>query len=272
MVALDATAGSGGYSKAICEAAKNITLVAIDADSEAAERTKNTLSECSCVCTVVESNFRNLDEVLDGCNIRELDVIVFDLGLSSEQLEESGRGFSFARDEPLMMTLATPEKHDGFTAYQVVNDWSKQALADIFYGYGEERAARRIATAIDEAREKGPIETTRQLVSIVEKVVPRARIHAATRTFQALRIAVNDELGALKEGLAKAVEHLKPKGRVAVVSYHSLEDRIVKHFFGELNTLGKGNVLTKKPIIPTDKEKKENPRSRSAKLRIFKKS
>jgi 16S rRNA (cytosine1402-N4)-methyltransferase len=173
------------------------------------------------------------------------------------------------------MTFSQEVKESDVTAYDVVNDWSEESLADIIYGYGEEKYARRIAKAIVQKRNERPINSSLELAQVVKSAVPIfyrfGRIHPATRTFQAIRIAVNDELGALEEGLTKSFEIIPDQGRIAVISFHSLEDRIVKNFFKSKKVSGEGELLTKKPILPTEAEIKRNPRSRSAKLRIIKK-
>ncbi|PIZ85308.1 16S rRNA (cytosine(1402)-N(4))-methyltransferase [Candidatus Nomurabacteria bacterium CG_4_10_14_0_2_um_filter_33_9] len=215
------------------------------------------------------------------------DAIIFDLGLSSDQLENSGRGFSFMKDEPLLMTMKENPSLDDLTAIDIVNSWGEESLVDIIYGYGEERFSRRIAKGIIEARKKNNIKTTFDLVKIIGDSVPsaykRQRIHFATRTFQALRIAVNDELGALKVGLEKGFEILKKParphdslgagggGRMSVISFHSLEDRIVKRFFRDKKEKSEAILINKKPIIPKEEEIKNNGRSRSAKLRVLEK-
>ncbi len=203
------------------------------------------------------------------------DAIIFDLGVSSDQLENSGRGFSFLKDEPLLMTLKANSSPEDLTAKDVVNNWSEENLADIIYGYGEERWSRKIARGIVEARQNGEIRTTGELTGIVEKSVPvryrKGRIHPATRTFQAIRIAVNDELRALEEGLTKGFEVLKKEGRMAVVSFHSLEDRVVKRFYQNKEREGEAKLVNKKPITPSGEEIRENRRSRSGKLRILEK-
>jgi 16S rRNA (cytosine1402-N4)-methyltransferase len=192
--------------------------------------------------------------------------VLFDLGLSSWHLEKSGRGFSFSRDEPLDMRF-----QGGVTAQEIVNWWPQKELERMLKEYGEERFAKRIANEIVRSREKEPITSTLQLVSIIERAVPywyqKRRIHPATKTFQALRIAVNDELNNLGRALPQAIEVLKPGGRLVVISFHSLEDRIVKNFLRENSRKGLLKVLTKKPVKPSAEEVKVNPRSRSARLR-----
>ena len=211
---------------------------------------------------------------MDQAGVAQVDGILFDLGLSSDQIEESGRGFSFKTNEPLLMTMKKDLLSTDITAYEVVNSWAEQTLADIIYAYGEDRFARRIAKAIVTAREIRAIETAEQLSEIVASAVPKfgfKKINPATKTFQAIRIAVNDELGAIKEALPKAFIRLKPGGRMALISFHSLEDRIVKRFFKEKEKAGEGELINKKPITPSPQELAENPRSRSAKLRIIEK-
>ncbi len=269
---IDGTFGGGGHSREICKRNPNVTIIAFDQDAGAFEKARDKFEDSHCKIKFVNENFRNLDK-----HAESVDGVMLDLGLSSDQLENSGRGFSFMKDEPLLMTmkdkgdnLTSPED---VTAREVVNNWEEESLADIIYGYGEEKFARRIAKGIVEARKTKAIETTTDLVKIIGDSVPalyrRGRLHFATRTFQALRIAVNDELGALKEGLEKGFTALKPGGRMAVISFHSLEDRVVKRFYKEKEKEGKGKLMNKKPIIATAEEIKNNPRSRSAKLRIL---
>lgn len=265
---VDGTLGLGGHTKEMVKRfGDTIRIIAIDQDAEAIEIAKQHLASMSANMQFYCTNYRKFDEVLATAGITTIDGFLIDLGLSSYQLESGNRGFSFLRDEPLAMTMATDAE---LTARIVVNTWQEETLADIIYGYGQEKFARKIAHAIVEAREKQSIETTGQLVSIIETVISRkGKIHPATRTFQALRIAVNDELGALDEGLQKAWQYIAPKGRIAVITFHSLEDRKVKHFFKSKKA--ESSFLTKKPIIPTREEIMQNPRARSAKLRIIEK-
>lgn len=272
---VDATVGGGGYTKALCDVVGSKgKVIGFDVEQQALDRAKIHVSACPCEHTFVQTNFRDVDTTLENLGITEIDAIVFDLGISSFHLESSGRGFTFLSDEPLSMTLTDTVSDDQTTAQDVVNGWAEESIADVLYGYGEERYARRIAKAIVEVRQQKPIETTQQLVQVIESAVPasyrRGKIHPATRTFQALRIAVNDELGSLTEALPKAYSLLRKGGRMAVVSFHSLEDRLVKQFFKHCSAVG-ATAITKKPIIPTETEKKHNPRSRSAKLRILQK-
>ncbi len=278
-IVLDATFGGGGHSKEILERYPNVKVVALDQDKGAWEKAKSKFRGLEKRISFVNKNFRDLDnlgaELPSRSSAPKFDAIIFDLGLSSDQLENSGRGFSFMKDEPLQMTMKENPLPEDLTAMDIVNGWSEKSLADIIYGYGEERFSRRIAKGIVEARKKGKIETTGQLVKIIEENVPsayrRGRLHFATKTFQALRIAVNDELGTLQIGLEKGLEALKKGGRMAVISFHSLEDRIVKRFYKEKEKEKKVILINKKPIIGKEEEIKNNPRSRSAKLRILEK-
>ncbi|PIQ69142.1 MAG: 16S rRNA (cytosine(1402)-N(4))-methyltransferase [Candidatus Taylorbacteria bacterium CG11_big_fil_rev_8_21_14_0_20_46_11] len=279
-VILDATLGGGGHSEALCQNVHEATFICLDADEKAIERSKERLSTCSCTFHFYQTNFRNLDRALIEFGITSINRAVFDLGLSSYQLESSvegasehlGRGFSFRGSEPLTMTYASTVTPDMITAEQIVNEWAEENIATIIESYGEDRQARRIARAIVSARAVRPITTTAELRDIIERAVPRrGKIHPATKTFQALRMTVNDELPALQEGLTKAWSLLAPQGRIAVISFHSLEDRFVKNFFRDEAKKGTGILITKKPLVPTDDEVWENPRSRSAKLRIIEK-
>ncbi len=274
-IALDGTFGGGGHSAEICKRFPGARIIAIDKDKGAWEKAKDKFKNLNCQINFHNTDFRDLDKVLEEEGIPEVDGIILDLGLSSDQLENSGRGFSFTKDEPLLMTMKESPKEEDLTAQDVVNTWSEENLANIIYGYGEERYSRRIAKGICEERKTKSIKTTLDLVRIIEGAVPGAykggRIHCATRTFQAIRIAVNDELGAIEVGLAKGFQFLKKGGRIAVISFHSLEDRIVKNFFRDMQKEGEAKLLNKKPITAGEKELKENPRARSAKLRVLEK-
>jgi len=267
----EGTVGLGGHSRVLCEKiGKYGFFIGTDADQESLTIAEERLNDISCKKLFVCDNFRNIDVVLTKAGVEKVDAILLDIGLSNRQLEVAPRGFSFMRDEPLLMTFRS--SGEGLTAREIVNEWADESIADIIYGYGEERYARRIAKGIVEARKEKPIETTGQLVEIVKQCVPKVRfskINPATKTFQALRIAVNDELGALREGLQKGFAHLAPGGRMAVISFHSLEDRIVKEFFRKQADEGIGTIVTKKPLVPSDIEVSENPKSRSSKLRII---
>ena len=271
-VVVDATYGQGGHSKALKAEAK-IKLISIDADPAAG-------------AGVVNANFGDLKEVAEGLGIKSIDKIVFDLGWNKGQLI-SGRGFSFMHDEPLIMSYGDKPR-SGFTAAEMLNTFTEKALADIFFGYGEERYARRIAAAVVERRKTKEFETTLELVEVIKDSVPaayrRGRLHPATKSFQALRIAVNNELGVIEQGLASAWELLSCGGRIAVITFHSIEDRLVKRTFAALAKGGanpakpdarpegsRGRLLYKKPLIPSQKEVKENAASRSAKLRAIEK-
>lgn len=270
-VVLDATLGGAGHAEAMLQAAR-IRLIGLDADPEALVRAGERLNAYEHEATLVASNFRVVGSVLEELGIKQLDKALFDLGLSSDELELSGRGFSLQRDEPLSMAFDPSQE---LTAADLLRYLDAQKLADIFRVYGEERYAMRIARQIVEVRELSPIETTGQLrdavIASVPAVYARGRIHPATKVFQALRIAVNDELGALREGLAAAWQHLKPGGRLAVISFHSLEDRIVKQFMRDKAQAEEGVLLSKKPIPPSEEEVRANPRARSAKLRAIEK-
>ena len=279
LVIVDATFGGGGHSAEICGRYPGIKIIAIDQDQNAWRSAQEKFKDLNCDITFHNTNFKNLTDVLKEEGTKEIDGVVLDLGLSSDQLENSGRGFSFLIDEPLIMTMKDikdnlPRPED-LTARDIVNTWSEKSLSDIIYGYGEERFSRKIAQGIVDSRKKKKIETTFDLVKIIEGVVPgkyrRGKIHCATKTFQALRIAVNDELGALSIGLIKGFNALRIGGRICVISFHSLEDRIVKKFFKEKAKEGTARLINKKPIIAKSEELKNNRRSRSAKLRILEK-
>lgn len=268
---LDATVGGGGHARALLSlVGKDGTVVGIDRDEETLARLKKEFSKANFIA--ISGDFRDLDNLLRRAGVRTLDAALFDLGMSSWQIEHSGRGFSFLRDEPLVMSFE-PHPRPHRTAAAILNQYDERSLAELLRTYGEERHARRIARAITEERRKKPFRTTFDLVRTVERVVPRrsGRIHPATRTFQALRIAVNDELSALNNGLDGAWEYLQGGGRLAVIAFHSLEDRIVKQFFQSKKQSQDGQIITKKPITASPEELRKNPRARSAKLRVMKK-
>jgi len=276
MTILDCTLGGGGHSREICSRiGRKGVLVGLDQDEASLAKVREGMKKCGCAFIAVNENFRNLDAVLEQMHIQTVSGILFDLGLREDQLSASGRGFSFRRDEPLIMTFSSKLSQGKLTAYEIVNAWSEEEIGRILKEYGEERFARRIAKGIVTHRKIGPIKTTKDLVHIIEKSTPifyqKGRGHAARKTFQALRIVVNDELGALKEGLIKATARLAPGGRIAVISFHSLEDRIVKHFFKEMKEAENFNSITKKPIVPGEAEIERNPLARSAKLRVVEK-
>lgn len=269
---LDGTLGGAGHALALAKALKGkLGIIGFDRDPVAIERAKKLLEGAAENIILENSDFRSLDTVLAKNGIEKVDMILLDLGISSDELEISGRGFTFQKDEPLLMTMGDPKTYP-FTAKDIVNGWEEETLANIIFGYSEDRFARRIAKAIVFYRAKKQIETSSELAEIVKSAAPsfvrRGKIHPATKTFQALRIAVNDELNALRDGLKKGFEKLNDGGRMAVISFHSLEDRIVKDFYKQQTT---GKILTKKPITASAQELAENPRSRSAKLRIIEK-
>ncbi len=271
---LDGTLGGAGHALAVAKAfAGKLTIIGLDRDPQAILRATETLKDKAEKVILENEDYRNLDKVLDKHGIVGVDLILLDLGLSSDELENSGRGFTFQKDEPLLMTMGDPTKYP-FTAKDIVNNWAEEDIANVIFGYGEERFARKIARTLVDYRAKKKIETSGELAEIVKNCIPgffkRGKIHPATKTFQALRIAVNDELGALKEGLSKGYERLNKGGRMAVISFHSLEDRIVKDF-NKQKAIEGAKIITKKPIIAIDQEQAENPRSRSAKLRILEK-
>ncbi len=276
-VVVDGTLGGGGHSEEIARRfGADITLIGIDMDQGALDRSHARISKITPHAQFFRNNFRNVDKVVVMAGKQHANRILLDIGLSSDQFELSGRGFSFRKEEPLLMTFSDDPKHHPFTAWTIVNEWEESSIADVIYGYGEERFARRIARAIVEERTLRTIDTTTELVHIIEAAVPfwyrRGKIHPATKTFQALRIAVNDELGALREGLMASYGILSSGGRLAVISFHSLEDRIVKQYFKKLADEEGALLVTKKAIVPSEDEVKANPRSRSAKLRIIQKS
>jgi len=265
---LDATFGGGGHSLEILKRFPKVNVVAIDQDKGVWNKAKDKFKGFEKRISFANINFREIDTLKDT-----FEGIIYDLGLSSDQLENSGRGFSFMKDEPLLMTMKENPSPEDLTALDIVNGWEEKSLADIIYGYGEERFSRKIAKGIVEARKEKKIETTWDLVKIIEASVPgsykKGRLHFATKTFQALRIAVNDELQTLQMGLKKGFDVLNKGGRMSVISFHSLEDRIVKRFFKEKQKEDEVILINKKPIIPKEEEIKSNPRSRSSKLRVL---
>lgn len=272
-VVVDCTLGAGGHAKEIIKhLGKDGVYVGIDADISAIEALEE-LKKSKCTVHLVHSNFSQLAEVLEKLELKP-DAILADLGWRSEQFEDMKKGFSFNNEEPLIMTYGDPKSHI-FTAGDIVNDWAEESIADIIYGYGGEQFSRRIAKAISIARKEGDITSAKQLADIVSASVPGfyrgGRIHPATKTFQALRIAVNDELGVLRTLLADGFDSLAPDGKMAIITFHSLEDKIVKEFFREVARDKRGVRITKKPITATEEELKFNPRARSAKLRVIQK-
>lgn len=272
-IVVDATAGYGGHSFAMLSEQPGITLLALDADPSAVERAREKLRPFAAKAEVVESNFDALAAVLKKHKLKAIHKALFDLGWNSGQLA-LGRGFSFLYDEPLNMSYGK-KPASGFFAHEILNTWEESTLADVLYGYGEERYARRIAKAIVARRDIQPIKTTIEFVEIIKDAVPvgyrHGRLHFATRSFQALRMAVNDELGVTERGVTAAFDHLCVGGRVAVITFHSIEDRAVKRLFAGFVRAKIGRLVVKKPLVPTRAEITTNPRARSAKLRVIEK-
>jgi 16S rRNA (cytosine1402-N4)-methyltransferase len=277
---LDGTLGGGGHTRRLLEEGANV--IGLDQDPDALDFSRRMLSGFGDSFSAIQANFRSYGDLLATVGIQHgLDGILLDLGVSSRQLENAGRGFSFQTDGPLDMRMNPSAE---LTAETVVNQWEEDELIRVFREYGEERAAKRIARAIVLARRQQTISTTLQLANLVESVVPRrGRQHPATRVFQALRIAVNDEFGALESALDEAHQWLRPGGRLAVITFHSLEDRIVKKFMRRqcLEWIDRPefpepkpnpecyfDLVVRKPLVPSEEEVAENPRARSAKLRV----
>jgi 16S rRNA (cytosine1402-N4)-methyltransferase len=263
---IDCTVGAGGHSLAILEKNNPGKVLAIDWDEESLQllklKIKNQKLKINGRLILISNNFKNLKQIVKENNFHPINGILFDFGLSGWQIEESGRGFTFRKDEPLAMNFGEQD----LGAAEIINKWPEKSLREVFLKYGEERYSRRIAKRIVEERQRQPIKTTFQLKDAIEKAIPyRWRAdRVLARIFQSLRIVVNDELENLKQGIEQAVEILVPGGRLVVISFHSLEDRIAKSFFKENKSL---KILTKKPIMASEEEIKSNPRSRSAKLR-----
>jgi len=264
---VDCTVGLGGHSRALLEAGA-ARIIGLDRDLDALARARETLAPWGDRVELVHADYRAIDDVLDRRQIDRVDGALADLGVSSLQFDDPGRGFSFQRDEPLDMRM---DRSRGDTAADLVARSSERELADAIFQYGEERYSRRIARAIVEARDETPIDTTGRLATIVRGAQPRhgySRIDPATRTFQALRIWVNQELDGLDRFVEAAARRLRRGARLVVIAFHSLEDRIVKHTLRALQQReGLVRVLTKKPLVPGDEEVARNPRARSAKLR-----
>ena len=264
---VDCTVGLGGHARALLEAGAT-RLIGLDRDRDALDLARETLAPWSDRVELVHADYRSLGDVLDRREARLVDGTLADLGVSSLQFDAPGRGFSFQRDEPLDMRM---DRSEGDTAADLVARASERELADAIFTYGEERFSRRIARAIVEARVESPVATTGRLATIVRRAVPRRgfmRIDPATRTFQALRIWVNRELEGLDRFVEAAAARLAVAARLVIITFHSLEDRIVKHTLRALDRGGAGvKVLTKKPLVPGDEEVGRNPRARSAKLR-----
>jgi 16S rRNA (cytosine1402-N4)-methyltransferase len=274
-VMVDTTIGQGGHSLLLGKTlGPEAVIVGLDVDINAVRRAQINLKELACKVILLNSNFSRIDEQLRSRGIEKVDFILADLGISSAQLADAEFGLSFQTNMPLDMRI---DKRLKRTAADIVNKSDEKSLADLIYGFGQDRASRRIARFIVRQREIEPIKTTGQLAQIVCKAFGktnrgrRSRIHPATRTFQALRIAVNDELENLKKLLASAPDLLNKNGYIAVISFHSLEDRLIKSDFRQNEKSGIYRIVTKKPIVPTRKEIEENRRARSAKLRIAQK-
>lgn len=284
-VYVDCTLGGGGHSLKISQQLNdNALIIGIDQDIEAINAAKIRLNDVKCQVKIIHNNFSQINEILDECNIDKVDGILFDLGVSSHQIDTAERGFSYMQNAPLDMRMDTSKN---FTAYNVVNEYAEENLYKIFHEYGEERFSNRIVKAIVNARKIKPIETTGELVKIIENVVPfnKKSGHPAKRIFQAIRIEVNKELEILNEAINSAVDHLKIGGRIAVITFHSLEDRIIKNTFKTLATdcicpknfpvcvcNHKATIkILGKVATATEEEIKKNSRAKSAKIRIAEK-
>ena len=285
---VDGTLGGGGHASGICQnLSKNGTLIGIDRDRDALEAAEKRLAEHECKKYFVQSNYSDIKEVLEELEIEKIDGALLDLGVSSFQLDNPERGFSYMHDAPLDMRMS---QDDDFTAYDVVNDYDAKELTEVIRKYGEERWASRIADFVVKARKTKPIETTSELVDVIKAAIPaaarRTGPHPAKRTFQAIRIEVNDELGQLERAVDEFCDVLAPGGRLCIISFHSLEDRIVKEIINKrinpctcpkefpVCVCGKVGDIKKssnKPILPSEEELENNPRARSAKLRIAEK-
>lgn len=282
---VDGTLGGAGHSYEICKRLTTGRLIGIDQDMNAINAATERLKEFKDKVTLVHSNFSNVKQVFEDLGIEKADGFLLDIGVSSHQLDEAERGFSYMQDAPLDMRMDTSRS---LSAYEVVNEYSEKDLNDIIFEYGEERWAKRIAEFIVAERKIKPIETTFELVDVIKKAVPKGARkdgpHPAKRTFQAIRIEVNGELDVLKTAINDMTDLLNPKGRLAIITFHSLEDRIVKNEFRKQENpctcprefpvcvcgkKSKGRVVTRKPILPSDEELSANHRARSAKLRVF---
>lgn len=280
---LDLTLGRAGHASEILARLTSGTLIGVDQDIEAIEASNERLKEISSHFTLVKDNFSNVKGILDSLGIKEIDGVIMDLGVSSPQFDEVERGFSYWEDAPLDMRM---DQSQSLSAYEVVNTYPLDRLAKIFKEYGEDPYSQKVAQKIVKEREKGPIKTTSELVEIIKSAKPESELrkkgHPARQIFQAIRIEVNDELNALGKALSDVLPYLSSGGRLLVISFHSLEDRIVKQTFKSKTTIVGNRVngpmeennidyrlITKKPILPTSEEIENNPRSRSAKLRII---
>lgn len=274
-IVVDCTFGSGGHAKEILSRlGKNGTYIGIDADASAFLNSDIDFESYESTTHTVVDNFRSLNQTLTNLKIERVDAVLADLGWRTEQFTEGGKGFSFHEDSTLLMTYGNPSNYT-FTAYDIVNEWDENNIADVIYGYGEERGSRRIAKAIVDYRQEEEIKTAKQLAEIVSEALPKRlrnpRIHPATKTFQALRIAVNDELGALETLITDGFVSLAHGGKMAIITFHSIEDRMVKQLFKSYVHDKTANQITKKPITASDEEREANPRARSAKLRVIEK-
>ena len=281
---LDGTLGGAGHSSEIVKRLTAGRHIGVDRDTVALEAAKDRLAPWMDRVTLVHDNFANLASILDSLGLEKIDGMLFDLGVSSPQLDDGSRGFSYMVDAPLDMRM---NREDRLTAYDVVNTWPREELRRMWFDYGEERYAPLIAAAMERRRAEKPIETTLELVDVIRSAMPaqalREKQHPAKRSFQAIRIAVNDELGSVERMLADAIDRLNPGGRLAVITFHSLEDRIVKSAMQQAargctcppefpvcvcGNKPKVKLVTRKPIVSGREELEENPRARSAKLRV----
>lgn len=285
---VDCTLGGAGHSSLIAaQLTDGGRLIAIDQDDWALDHARERLASAMDKVTLVKSNFRHIKDIVNDLDLEGVDGILFDLGVSSPQLDEGERGFSYNADAPLDMRM---DQQAPLSAYDIINEWEEEEIARVIWEYGEEKFSRRIARQIVENRKKKPVQTTGELVEIIKEAIPaaarRTGPHPAKRTFQAIRIAVNDELDAFKEAIIDAISVLRPGGRVSVITFHSLEDRICKQIFQEYSKgctcppsfpiCACGNqatvkVITRKPVLPSEEELEANPRARSAKLRVAEK-
>lgn len=268
-IVVDATFGGGGHSREIIKRfGLKIRLICVDLDEKAQIRFDNLFANSPNI-KFVQANFKDVDQILEKSQVSQVNKVLLDLGTSTFQLLEDNRGFSFKSASPLLMSFSEKGSHTGISAYDIVNSWQEQNIADIIYAYGQERNSRKIAHQIVAARANGPITDSSTLADIISGAFSfRGRLHPATTTFQALRITVNDELNVLKEALDNWWQVLAPGGRIAVITFHSLEDKIVKQWMK--NQINK-RVITKKPLIASKTELLTNPRARSAKLRTIEK-
>lgn len=284
---VDGTLGGGGHSLRILESLTSGRLVGIDQDDNAIKKAREVLKDHKDKLTIVKGNYFNIDDILDKLEIDKIDGMILDIGVSSHQLDEEDRGFSYNKDAPLDMRM---DQNSNFSAWNVVNEYSLEELDRVLFDYGEERWAKRISEFIVAEREKAPINTTLELVDIIKKAIPKKvrqdMKHPGRRTFQGIRIEVNKELDVLEGAIPKIVNRLNKGGRLSIITFHSLEDRIVKNVFRDLNTScicpielpfcscdkeKEIKIITRKPIVPSPEEVDRNPRARSSKLRVAEK-